>query len=164
MEDQQSDFVGRISGSYKNVYDLDYRFQLGSRDFRSQRHEVDARADWNKFRLNTRYLYAGALGGTDINESREQFDAVAQLYFSNEWRSRFGGTQDLGENPGLRQAFVGLDYLGQCLFWSLTGQRNLTRDASGDSSTEILFRVGLKNLGEFEESSLRPAVETDDDF
>ena len=164
LEDQQSDFVGRISGSYKNVYDLDYRFQLGSRDFRSQRHEVDARADWNKFRLNTRYLYAGALGGTDINESREQFDAVAQLYFSNEWRSRFGGTQDLGENPGLRQAFVGLDYLGQCLFWSLTGQRNLTRDASGDSSTEILFRVGLKNLGEFEESSLRPAVETDDDF
>ncbi|MCB9983125.1 MAG: LPS-assembly protein LptD [Rhodospirillales bacterium] len=157
LERRESDYVGQISGSYKNIYDLDYRFQMASDDLSSQRHEVDASADWNRFRLNARYLYAGLLGGTDIEESREQADASAQFYFNKEWRTRFGATQDLGENPGLRKAFAGLDYLGQCLFWSLTGERNLTRDASGESSTEVLFRIGLKNIGEFEESSLRPA-------
>ncbi|MCB1579620.1 MAG: LPS-assembly protein LptD [Rhodospirillales bacterium] len=160
LERQESDYVGQISASYKDIYDLDYRFQMGSNDLNSKRHEIDANADWNRFRLNVRYLYAGELEGTDIEESREQIDASAQFYFDKEWRSRFGATQDLGKEPGLRKAFVGLDYLGQCLFWSFTGERNLTRDASGDSSTEILFRVGLKNLGEFEESSLRSVHES----
>ncbi len=161
LDRQDSDIVGQISGKYKSTYDLNYRFQLGSNDVFSQRHEVDASADWNRFRLNSTYLFANALEGTDITESREQLEAHAQFYFTKEWRSRFGATQDLGENPGLRKAYTGLDYLGQCLFLSLTGERNLTRDASGDSSTEVLFRIGLKNLGEFEESSLRPASETD---
>ncbi len=160
LDRQKSDVVGQISGNYDGIYSLDYRFQLNSDDFTSERHEVDLSADWNRFRLQSSYLFASALEGTDITESREQLEADAQFYLSKEWRTRFGATQDLGEDPGLRQAYAGLDYLGQCLFWSLTGERNLTRDASGDSSTEILFRIGLKNLGEFEESSLRPAAET----
>ena len=160
LDQQESDFVGQVAGSYKDVYDLNYRFQINSEEFSSQRHEVDAQADWNWLRLQSNYLYASALEGTDILESREQLEANAQLYFTKEWRSRFGAIQDLGESPGLRRAYVGLDHLGQCLFWSVTGQRNLTRDASGDSSTEVLFRIGLKNLGEFEESSLRPATES----
>lgn len=160
LDQQESDIVGQIAGSYKDVYDLNYRFQLGSEDLSSQRHEIDASADWNRLRLQANYLYATALQGTDILESREQAKMSGQLYLTEEWRTRFGAIQDMGEDPGLRQAFLGLDYLGQCLFWSVTGERNLTRDASGDSSTEVLFRIGLKNLGEFEESSLRPAAES----
>jgi len=159
LEQKDSDIVGQVSGTYKDIYNLDYRFQLSNEDLASRRHEIDVSADWNRFRLQSSYLFAGALEGTDIVENREQLQAAAQYYFTKEWRSRLGGTQDLGENPGLRKAYVGLDYLGQCLFWSVTGERNLTRDSSGESSTEVLFRIGLKNLGEFEESSLRPAVE-----
>ncbi|MEZ5813656.1 MAG: LPS assembly protein LptD [Alphaproteobacteria bacterium] len=160
LDRQDSDVVGQVSGRYKDIYNLNYRFQLNSFDLASERHEVDFQADWNRFRLQSTYLFASALEGTDITESREQLEANAQYYFTKEWRTRFGATQDLGERPGLRRAYMGLDYLGQCLFWSVTGQRNLTRDASGDSNTEILFRIGLKNLGEFEQSSLRPAAQT----
>ena len=160
LSQQDSDVVGQVSGSYKNIYDLNYRFQLSNENLASRRHEVDASADWNRFRLQSRYLFAGALAGTDIVESREQLSADAQFYFTDKWRTHFGAKQDLGETPGLREAYAGLDYLGQCLFWSITGERNLTRDSTGESSTEILFRIGLKNLGEFEESSLRPAVES----
>jgi len=110
--------------------------------------------------LGSTYLYAGALENTDIDESREQLTADAQYYWSKAWRSRFGATQDLGSDPGLRDAYLGLDYFNQCLYWSLTLERNLTREVSGDSDTEILFRIGLKNLGEFEESTLRNAAES----
>lgn len=160
LENQESDYVGEISAGYKDTYRLDYRFQLGGRQFQSERHEVDAYADWNRFRLGSTYLYAGALENTDIDESREQLTADAQYYWSKAWRSRFGATQDLGSDPGLRNAYLGLDYFNQCLYWSLTLERNLTREVSGDSDTEILFRIGLKNLGEFEESTLRNAAES----
>lgn len=160
LENQESDYVGQISASYKNIYDLDYRFQLGSRDFRSERHEVDFIADWNRTRFDTTYLYAGELADTDIDESREQLDANLQYYWNKAWRSRVGATQDLGEDPGLREAYLGLDYFNQCLFWSFTAVRNLTNEATGDSDTELLFRIGLKNLGEFEESTLRNASES----
>lgn len=155
LDMQESDVVGQITGAYKNQYSLNYRFQLDSRNLSSQRHEIDAYADWDRFRLNTNYLFAKALGGTDIDESREQLRAGAAYYLNREWRLNTGATQDLGQTPGLRKAHIGLDYFGQCISWSLTGERNLTDDASGESDTEILFRVGLKNLGGFEASGLR---------
>lgn len=155
LERQESDIVGQVSGSYDGQYTLDYRFQLGSEDLSSQRHEVDAHADFGRLSLDSRYLFAKALEGTDIEESREQLQGVAGYYFTDEWRGRVGATQDLGADPGLRRAHVGLDYFGQCVSWSLVGQRNLTDDASGESDTEILFRIGLKNLGEFAASGLR---------
>lgn len=161
LNNQSSDYVGQISGRFANTYNLDYRFQLDSDNFGSQRHEVDAWADWNRLRLSTRYLFARGLGGTSLSDSREQVRGDAQYYLTKEWRVRGGATHDLGVNEGLRQAYTGIDYLGQCIFVSLTGEKNYTTDASGDSGTEVLLRVGLKNLGEFEESSLRPAVETE---
>ncbi len=155
LDEQESDLVGQISGRYKNLHTLDYRLQLSSRHLNSERHEIDASADWNRFRLNGRYLYASALEGTELDQSREQIDLDSQFYVSPRWRVTSGLTHDFGENSGLRQTYAGLDYLGQCLFLSLTGEKNFTTEASGESDTEILFRVGLKNLGDFEESGYR---------
>jgi LPS-assembly protein len=161
LDKQDSDIVGQLSAQYKDDYSMDYRFQLSSNNLASQRHEINSVANWDRFRLSGRYLFAKALGGTDIDESREQLQAAAAYYVTEDWRVRTGGTQDLGDEPGLRKAYVGLDYFGQCLSWSLIGQRNLTDDATGESDTEILFRIGLKNLSEFESSGLRTARATE---
>jgi LPS-assembly protein len=155
LNEQESDVVGQISGVYDGRIGADYRFQLESQNMSSQRHEVDAYATMGKLSVGTRYLYAKGLEGTELDESREQIQGSAGYYFSDDWRGRIGSTHDLGEDPGLRRAYLGLDYFGQCLSLSVTGERNLTDDASGDSDTEILFRIGLKNLGEFEASGLR---------
>lgn len=149
LNGRESDVVGQISAHVDDRYDLNYRFQLNGRDLTSERHEVDAGARWDRFSLNSRYLFAKALEGTDISEGREQIQADAAYYVTESWRVRTGGTQDLGDNPGLRKAYGGLDYLGQCLSLSVTGEKNFTDDASGDSNTEVFFRIGLKNLGEF---------------
>lgn len=149
---QSSDVVGEVNLLYGNRYQFDYRFQMDSRNLSSRRQEIDATADFGRLDLGGRYLFAKALEGTDIDESREQLQANAGYYWTQNWRSRLGFTQDLGDAPGLRQAYIGLEYYGQCLFLSLTGQRNLTDDSSGESDTEVLFRIGLKNLGEFQRS------------
>ena len=148
---QSSDVVGEIAALYDD-YSVNYRFQLDSRHLTSQRHEVDAAADFGRFNVSSRYLFAKGLSGTDLDESREQFRMDMGYYWDENWQSRAGFTQDLGADPGLRQAYLGVNYFGQCLFWSLTGQRNVTDDASGESDIEVLFRIGLKTLGEFEET------------
>lgn len=152
LDDQASDIVGEFTGIHNNDVRVNYRFQLSQEDFSSQRHEVDAYADFGRMDIGSRYLFAKALEGTDIAESREQIQAFASYYWAPQWRSRIGATQDLGAAPGLREAFLGLDYFGQCLSWSLTGERNLTDEVSGESDTEIVFRIGLKNIGEFQQS------------
>jgi len=151
LDEQESDIVGQVRGIYGGHHRLDYRFQLDQDGFASQRHEVDVNTRlFNRLDLDANYLFAEGLEGTDLDTSREQFRFNSTLDVTDVWAVRAGGTQDLGEDPGLRTAYAGVDYKGQCFSWSLIGQRNLTDEASGDSDTEILFRIGLKNLGEFE--------------
>lgn len=146
---QSSDYVGQISSVLGNDYTVNYRFQLNSDDLSSERHEVDFGMRKGRFSLSTRYLYASALENTDIDESREQLHNDVGYYITPEWRVRAGATNDFGETSGLRQAYGGIDFFGQCWSWSLVGLRNFVDDSSGESDTEILFSLGLKNLGGF---------------
>ena len=154
LNDQDSDIVGQVQALYADNFNMNYKFQLSNENLASTRHEVDLEASIGSLSFDMNYLFAKALEGTDIDESREQVDARAIYNFTDEWAIRSGAIHDLGEDPGLRRTFGALDYQGQCLFWSLTGVRNFTDDASGDSDTEIFLRIGLKNLGEFQSAGL----------
>ncbi len=150
LERQESDWVGQVAGVYDERFGVNYRFQLNGSDFRARRHEVDGYADFGKMDLSSRYLFADALGGTDIVESREQLFGAAAYELTSNWRVRGSVLEDLGEDPGLREATFGLDYFGCCLSFSATVERSITSDVSGDSGTSVNFRVGLKGLGEFQ--------------
>ncbi|MBU0800680.1 MAG: LPS-assembly protein LptD, partial [Alphaproteobacteria bacterium] len=148
---QESDIVGSLSALYNQRFGLNYRFQVDSDGFASQRHEFDGYAHWRKLSLGSRYLFAKGLGGTTIDDSREQVEGNLAYFLTESWRTRLGGLYDLGdEDSGLRRAVMGLDYYGCCMNLSLTAERNLTADSSGDSGTSVMFRVGLKGLGQFE--------------
>lgn len=116
----------------------------------SQRHEFDSFAYWNRLRVGGRYLYATGLEGTNIDESREQAEGNLAYFLTDHWRTRLGALYDLGEDPGLRKAVMGIDFYGCCLSLSATAERKLTTDSSGDSGTNVMLRLGLKGLGEFE--------------
>jgi len=154
VDQKDSDYVGEISGQYKDNLSLNYRFQLDNETISPQRQEVDFFGTNGRLSVNARYLFAKALAGTGIDESREQLDLASGYYFTPKWRGRLGGVYDFSDSDeGLREGHVGIDYFGQCMFMSLTGERELTDDATGDGGTEILFRIGLKNMGEFQEST-----------
>ncbi|MDH5723371.1 MAG: LPS assembly protein LptD [Alphaproteobacteria bacterium] len=153
LDGQESDFVGKLTANYHDEYQLDYKIQLDNQDLSSERHEIDAIATINKFTLTSQYLYAKGLSDTDVSETREQVRNAASYYINDRWRVFGSARHDLGDDPGLREAGFGLNYLGQCISWSVVGNRTLTEEGSGDNGTEILFSIGLKNLGEFQTSS-----------
>jgi LPS-assembly protein len=149
LSTQESDVVGQVAMGIDGDYTLNYRFQLDSEGLASRRHELDAYAHWGRFTYGARYLYAKGLEGTDITESREQIQNAVAYDITRKWRLRGAMLHDLGEDPGLRKANVGLDYIGCCLSFSANAERSLTTDSSGDSGTDITFRLGLKGLGDF---------------
>lgn len=149
---QESDFVGQFDALYKNLYGMNYRMQLASDDLTSRRHELDAFAHWDIVQMDARYLYAEGLEGTELDESREQFEGALGVFLNDKWRMRGSIVQDFGVDRGLREATLGFDYFGCCVSLSVTAERNLTDDASGDSGTELFVRFGLKGLGGFERS------------
>lgn len=155
LEDQSSDIVGQIGGHLDGRHSLNYNFQLDNSHLNAQRHEVDARAEWKRLSLSSQYLFAKQLAGTDLTDTREQIKGGIGYYLTPSWRIQTSTTHDLGVDPGLRQAYLGIDHFGQCVSWRLSAERNLTDDTSGESNTEIYFRIGLKNLGEFEESGIK---------
>ncbi len=163
LAEKKSDLVGQITASYKNRFSLDYRFQLDEHDLSSRRHEVEAHVTAGRVELASRYLYARSLEGTNQDETREQIQAGVSYRATDAWRVRSSITQDLGDDPGMRKADLGLDYTGQCLTFSGTLERNLARDSSGESSTEIMFRMGFRNIGEFSTSGISLASDDRDD-
>lgn len=163
LAQQRSDLVGQMTAAYKNRFMLDYRFQLDENDLASRRHEVEARVKAGRVELSSRYLYAHSLEGTNLDQTREQVQAGIAYHPSDTWRARSSITQDLGDDPGMRKADFSLDYNGQCLTLSGTLERNLARDSSGESNTEVMFRMGFRNIGEFSASGISLVSESNDD-
>jgi LPS-assembly protein len=154
LSGQQSDYVGLINIGAGEYFNLDYRFQLSDIDFSSRRHELDAYTKLGRLQLGTQYFYSDSLQENGLDESREQIRPSARLRVYDNWYASGSAWYDLGNDPGLRKAAYGLDYQGQCMTFAVTAERTLTRDSSGDSGTEVMMRLGLKNLGEFQTSGI----------
>ncbi|HPD82659.1 MAG TPA: LPS assembly protein LptD [Alphaproteobacteria bacterium] len=160
LSEQESDFVGNVSARMGDTLQLNYALQLDNDTLYSRRHEVDASGQIGRFQLGARYFYANSLQGTDFDESREQIQNFVHFRFTDDWSILTSTQYDLAdETEGLRRILYGLDYEGQCVTFMVTGERKLTRDSSGDSGTQIMMRIGLKNLGEFETSGLSVGTE-----
>jgi LPS-assembly protein len=155
LSEQDSDYVGQVTTRIGPYLNLDYRLQLDNEDLSSRRHEVEAVSQLDRLSLGARYFYAAAIQGTDLDETREQLRPYARFRFYDEWYVSGALRYDFAESErGLRSASYGIDYQGQCMTFALTAERTLTSEATGDSDTEIMLRVGLKNLGEFESSGI----------
>lgn len=150
LEDQSSNYVGELTLDYQDFLDLNYKFELASETLSSDRHELDAIANWDRLTLGTSYLFIKALDGTDFTDSREQIYGSAAYRLSDDWRVASSARYDFsGENEGIRSANLGVDYLDQCFTISTMISRKFTYESTGDNETEIMVRLGLKNLGEF---------------
>lgn len=165
FSEQSSDVIGNISIAAGNALQLNYATQLDNTSLASQRHEFDVTSTIGKLALNTRYFYVKGYQDDEVSDSREQGLVSGRYALTDNWGVSSAFQYDFAkETEGLRYARYGLDYQGQCANFVITAQRSLTRDSSGDSGTEIMLRLGLKNLGEFETSSFKIGNNNDDDI
>jgi len=153
LETQSSDYVGSINASFDEGKQMvSYRFQLDSDTLTSQRHELFGKTTWGAIEVDGNYMYAKGVPGTTYSDNREQFALGSTIDLSDVWSVRGDGVYDLSETKserGLRRALATLTYKHECYDVAVSADRNLADSSSGVQDTTIMFRVGLKNLGEY---------------
>lgn len=149
LEDRVSDVVGQIKVGVSDRFEGDYRFQLDQEGFSARRHEARVSGRTDDIRLESRYIYIDPVAGTGFLEPREQVQVAGEYDFMKNWTYSAGTLMDFGDEPGLRNASTGLHYQNECFTFSVAAARTVADDASGEDDTKILFRVGLRNIGEF---------------
>lgn len=162
LEDDASDIVGQLNVSLSKYLSGDYRFQIDTENLGIRRHELQAHVGNDKFNVDTHYIYIDKIAGTGFNESRQQILLDGKYYLDPKWWLNGGTLVDMGEEPGLRKAQFGVNYADECFSFSAQAQRNLMSEASGDSGTVLMLRVGFKNIGDFNAGEIELSPGNDD--
>ena len=161
LEDNSSDVVGQVTLALSEYLRADYRFQLDNRHLSMRRNELQAYGGNDKFTANVGYIYVAGVAGTGFTESREQMSLGGSYRLTPEWTASAYTLTDLGQEPGLRKASLGIFYVDECFTFGIDGTRNLIRETSGESGTVIMMRLGLKNIGEISTPSIQLQSSTD---
>ena len=148
LENKASDIVGQLDIALSDTLDLDYKLRLDESSMAARRHEAGLTASGQKYEASVSYVFADTLAGTGFSESREQLKLGGKLGLAKNWTFDSSVLTDMGENPGLRNASIGLSYADECFSFGVEGVRNLANRTTGEDDTTILMRLGLKHIGE----------------
>ncbi len=145
IEDDLSDFVGRVSASFDGKLDVSYKFRFDKDNFRSRRNELDTTLNIKPVKLSLSYFNLD-YDFTDPTNNREEINGSAQVEVSNQWSVLFGGERNLAADKNI-QGRVGLLYEGDCTNILTTARKDFLSDRDAHSGVSVTFQLGLKNLG-----------------
>ncbi len=147
LEDNLSDFVGRVTISPSKFLDLAYRFRLDGGDFAPRRNEVDLATGPDWLRLSVGFLSIED-APSDLAEigKREELTASARLSLTPYWSLTAVNRRNLQTNDAINLGF-GLTYQDECILFSAQIDRRFTEDRDVEPETSLLFVIKLKHLG-----------------
>ncbi|MCZ6840124.1 MAG: LPS assembly protein LptD [Alphaproteobacteria bacterium] len=148
LEDNFSDFVGRVNISPSDFVDIAYRFRLDHDDLSPRRSEVTLSGgpDWLRVNLGYLSLDDAPENLNDDVDAREEINAAARFRFDSNWSISAVGRHNLTTNNTIGYRF-GIDYEDECLIFSTRFVRSFTRDRDVEPSSSILFVITLRTLG-----------------
>ena len=144
-----SDLVGRLRINPGEYLDLVYRFRLNPADFRAQRNEVTLFAGAPALNASLGYLLFGSRDKTADLPSREELAFTARSRVTKRWSIFGGGRWNLVEAAGNLNWQVGGQFKNECCSLRVAVGQDFTKDRDIRPSTNFLFQLGLKHLGQF---------------
>lgn len=147
IEDNVSDFVGRVELSYKQAFDLESRFRLDQKTGALRRHEIYVRARGTRFEASLGYLQLNRNLKFINREDREELRGEAFYKINDEWSLNGSFVQDLTRGYDGVEYGVGASFHNECFEFSFQFRENFTRDRDIEPGTSIFFRIKLKSLG-----------------
>lgn len=155
LEENRSDYVGQVEATFLNTFYLDYRFQLNENDFSSQRQEAQLAVIQDSYEAAVSYLSAPAIAGTGLTDSRDQIELNLANKITDQWSTGISTRHDLSGDAGMLNAGLALQYRNECFRATLRGERDLTDRSLGGGESQIMFSIGLRNLGGYDSPLLR---------
>ncbi|MDA0260695.1 MAG: LPS assembly protein LptD [Proteobacteria bacterium] len=146
LEDNRSDYVGRLDLVPSDFVDLNQRIRMDRDTFSLRRHEVSLSAGPKYLRVDASYVSLSRELTTDELSGREEIDISSRLQVTPEWALTAGTRQDLKKDATL-SFNSSLEYQDECLFLSVDFDRTFFSDRDLEPSTSVTVRLKLKHLG-----------------
>jgi LPS-assembly protein len=147
LEDDLSDYVGRINLTPADWLDLRYRFRLDKNDLTYVRNEVEMVTGPPRVRFDVGYLMLEDDPALQSLREREEIRGGLSIGLLDSLSLRFATRYDLTADRSISEQ-LGLFYVHPCLQLVAGVERLNTSDRDAEPTTTISFRVILKNLGE----------------
>lgn len=148
LDDEFSDFVGRVRIKPADYLDLVYRFRVDRTNLRAQRNEVTMGAGPENVRLFVNYLFFEQNAANAEFGEREEIAASLTVKLSDRWSISARERYDLTEGGGPLQYGGGVTFQNECILITADVSRNFFRDRDVQPSTRVFVRVVFKYLGE----------------
>ncbi len=147
LEDDLSDFVGRIRLVPQEDIDLSYRFRIDKDDLTAERHELDLSIGPPALDLDLSYVFLSDDLATDEFDTREELAFRLSSQLNENWSMQGAHRRDLQDNNALSTS-VGLTYLDECFFITVEGKRTYYEDRDIDQEDSVMIKLVFKHLGE----------------
>lgn len=147
LENQFSDYVGKIDFSPQNGLNLLYRTRIDKDSLDFRRNEVAVSGSTFDIDYSANYVFFDRQEGSEFSGRKEiSYSIGGDL--TDTWRTRFSGVRDLSENGGQRSTGLNFIYEDECLEFSTEISRTFYQDRDLRPTDAIMFRVLFKTLGE----------------
>jgi LPS-assembly protein len=147
IDDDFSDFVGRIDLSPDPSFLVRYRFALDQKDLTPTRNELGAVLGPRRARFAVTYLSLEDDPALERERKREEVTAGVVLGLSQSLSVRAQTRRNLQDDRNVWHKF-GLVYRHPCLELVAGIERRFTRRADAEDATTFSFRVSFTHLGE----------------
>lgn len=143
LNEEHSDYVGRLAWAYSDNIDFGYRFRLDREDMELKRSEIQSRFHLDPLALNLNYV---RIERDLYLQNSEEIRANSALRLNRNWTWTALARHDLSDNGGMIQAGTGLQFNNECVTIATGVNRRYIRDRDVEPNTSFTVQVFLKNL------------------
>ena len=147
LNDHRSDYVMALTIAPSTFFDLTNRLRLDRRNYSLRRNEVYFSIGPEDLRFNTSYVSLGPELTSDTLQAREEIYNSLHWQIDERWIATLDSRRDLQDGGNQIRTGAALQYLDECIGFSLIVKKSFTRDRDVEPSTSINFRFLLQNLG-----------------
>ena len=148
LEDNFSDYVGRVALRPSKYLDLSYRFRINREDLDRQRDELDVLIGPPALNLRLNYLDTGLVPGDEEISGREELTLQISSKLSEYWSAFVAHRRNLVTDASLSTE-AGISYQDECFLIDVIAQRSFFSDREIEPEDSLFLRIGLKHLGQF---------------
>lgn len=146
LEDNFSDFVGRVQVSPAKYLNLLYRTQFSPDNLNPKRNEITATVGTPALNLNTNYIFIDQQQDSEF-AGREELSGSISSEINQNWSTSMSARHDLDDND-LRSLGLQVIYEDECVKFTTQFTRSIFEDRDIKPTDSVTFTLVLKTLGE----------------
>lgn len=153
IDDNFSDFVGRVQISPQKYLDLIYRTQFSPDNLSPQRNELSANVGTPALNVSMDYIFIDQQQGSEFS-GREEINGAISSVINKNWSTFIRARHDLSASD-MRSLVYGIVYEDECIKFTSQFSRSYFEDRDLKPSDAVTFTVVLKTLGEIHSGASR---------